>query len=184
MEPTAQSNLRDGGSGSCGSAKQARRELLRRRVSPTPRLAGRAVAPPRPVEDPEQQDRAEDETGFRERVAELAFGDDADELGGLMLDNSFARNSDASACGKVTVLLRLLALWASEDLSNKVRGQGWGPKPCLTGMHPKGSDAHSRSAESVTGCVDVRKTGRVPAQPWCLHFPGGWRRAVRDVGRQ
>jgi len=126
VEYTAQFHASYDGSGSCGNAKQARRD---RHASPTPRPAGGAVVPPKPVEDPEQQDRAEYETGFRERVAELAFGDDADELGGLMRDNSIARNSDASACGKVTVLLRLLALWASEDLSNKVRGRGRRPTP-------------------------------------------------------
>lgn len=68
-----------------------------------------------------RRDLDELEAEYRERVAELAFGEDAAELGGLLLDNNLQRNCDTSSCGKAGVLLRLLALWKSEGQGNKVR---------------------------------------------------------------
>ncbi|KAK9838111.1 hypothetical protein WJX81_001965 [Elliptochloris bilobata] len=74
---------------------------------------------PKQIDDPQRYELAEIDTRYREQVAELAFGEDAEELGGLTLDHNFSRSSDTAACGKVVVLLRLLAVWASEG-NNKV----------------------------------------------------------------
>ena len=84
------------------------------------------MGPPRPADDAQEYEKAELEARYREQVAELAFGEDADALGGLTLDRSFARSSETSACGKAEVLLRLLAVWAAENkhdsAGNKARG--------------------------------------------------------------
>ena len=75
----------------------------------------RAVDPPKTIQDAREYEKAEMEARYREQVAELAFGEDADALGGLTLDRNFARSSETSACGKAEVLVRLLAVWATEN---------------------------------------------------------------------
>ena len=53
----------------------------------------RAVDPPRPIDDAREYDKAELEARYREQVAELAYGEDAEALGGLTLDRNFARST-------------------------------------------------------------------------------------------
>ena len=52
----------------------------------------RAVDPPKPIDDAREYEKAELEARYREQVAELAFGEDAEALGGLTLDRNFARS--------------------------------------------------------------------------------------------
>ena len=113
------------------------------------------------MDDAREYEKAELEARYRESVAELAFGEDADALGGLTLDRSFARSSDTVACGKAEVLLRLLAVWAAENRSegagNKARARKGLCDPCGVRQWYAASD-HSNVPPRITA-------RRVLAQP-------------------
>lgn len=64
---------------------------IQARQRPLTPPCARAVDPPKPTDDAREYEKAELEARYREQVAELAYGEDADALGGLTLDRNFAR---------------------------------------------------------------------------------------------
>ncbi|KAK9806401.1 hypothetical protein WJX73_002468 [Symbiochloris irregularis] len=54
------------------------------------------------------------------KVAKTVLGEDAASLGGLLLQPTWRSAGNTQACGKLTTLVRLLALWKEEPVANKV----------------------------------------------------------------
>ncbi|GBF92726.1 hypothetical protein Rsub_05095 [Raphidocelis subcapitata] len=72
----------------------------------------------RPVQPPpeESDPKVLRQFDYERRVAELAFGEDADELGGLIAGGrDWMQLTDTEHCGKMSVLLSLLAIWHSQN---------------------------------------------------------------------
>ena len=67
--------------------------------------------------DPLRPNVTEEQVARDLEVAKLAFGDDAELLGGCYADHSFKSSSDPRHCGKMMVLKDLLQKWHAEGSS-------------------------------------------------------------------